>query len=255
MQLMDTSGKPLDLKPSEEMGFAGGHLYALDYMWDKKSLRTSDDYQAEWKIDMPDGEADVFMNLWMKGTEGREVFSIKSPPNKAFRGNGGLPYEVDKEPYLTIAARQHGEAWEHPFVLVYEPFTSDEGKSIESIQGFDDENGNKDFAGIHIKNKSGREDFIFSSLGGKTVSYKNVSTDATYALVGSEKNGDFVLFMGNGTKLEAKGIVISTIEKGNIVLEQKNEEVYLHNEVSVSISFKGKEMSFEVGENRIVDMK
>jgi hypothetical protein len=80
-QVMDASGKPSELVPSEEMAFAVGHLYALDYIWDEKSVSTSDDYQAQWKIDMPNDEADVFLNLWVKGTKGREVFSIKSPPN------------------------------------------------------------------------------------------------------------------------------------------------------------------------------
>jgi hypothetical protein len=202
---------------------------------------------------MPEGEADLFMNLWMKGTEGREVFSIKSPPCKSFRGNHGLPYNVDKEPYLTLAARQHGEAWEHPFISVYEPFTSDEGKSIESIKGFDDENGNKDFAGLHITQKLGREDFVFASYGGKTASHKNKSTDATYALVGIEKNGDLVLFMGNGSNLIANGFSILAQEKGNVVLEQKGDDLYLNNEVPVTISFNKKEKKFEVGELRKIE--
>jgi hypothetical protein len=250
IQIKNAEGEPLILSPSDEMGFAGGHLYALDYMWDKNSTHTSDDYQAEWKIDMPEGEADVFMNLWMKGTEGREVFTIKSPPCKSFRNNNGLPYDVSHEPYLTFAARQHGEAWEHPFVSVYEPFTSKEGKSISTIHSFDDENGSKDFAGIHIINKSGREDLIFSTCGDKIASYKNMSTDAIYALVGNEKNGDFVLFMGNGTKLNTNECAISSTENGNVVLEKKGGNIYLDNEVPVSISFNNKEKKFEVGEYR-----
>ncbi|MDO5971777.1 heparinase II/III family protein [Flavivirga aquimarina] len=255
MQVSDVKSNPLELTPSEEMGFAGGHLYAFDYMWDKKSVRTNEDYQAEWKIDMPDGEDDVFMNLWMKGTEGREVFTIKSPPNKAFRKGTNIPYEVDKAPYLTLAARQHGEAWEHPFISVYEPYTSKEGKSISSIVGFDDENGNKDFAGLHITNKSGREDYVFSSYGGKTASYNGMSTNATYALVGNDKNGDLVLFMGNGNKLSAKGFTISASENGNVVVEKKGDEFYLHNEVPVTISFKGKNNNFEVGALRRINLK
>ncbi|WP_276167392.1 hypothetical protein [Zobellia alginiliquefaciens] len=104
-----------------------------NYMWNKKSVRLENDYQTEWKIDMPEGKDGIYMNLWMKGTDGREVFSIKSPPNKAFKGNHGLPYEVGNEPYLTLAARQHGPAWENPFVCVYEPFSSSKGKSITKI--------------------------------------------------------------------------------------------------------------------------
>ncbi|MGQ1909135.1 hypothetical protein ACT3CE_05050 [Marinifilum sp. RC60d5] len=254
MQLSDAEGVALDLKPSEEMAFAGGHLYALDYMWDKKSIRTNKDYQAEWRIDMPEGKSDVFMNLWMKGTEGREVFSIKSPPCKSFKHSKGIPYDVGSEPYLTLAARQHGEAWEHPFISVYEPYTSEQGKSIISIQGFEDENGNKDFAGLQIMNKSGREDFIFSSYNGKKAQYNNMSSDATYALIGNEKNGDFVLFMGNGTQLKAKRFTIKSSEKGNVVLKFKDGDFYLHNEVAVTISGK-KETTFKAGELRKIKLK
>lgn len=254
MKITDVKGDLLQLTPSEELAFAGGFLYALDYMWDKKSIRTNKDYQAEWKIDMPEGEEDVLMNLWMKGTEGREVFSIKSPSNKAFRGNGGLPYEVGNEPYLTIAARQHGEAWEHPFVSVYEPFTSGKGKSVLSITSFEDENGSKEFAGLKILNKSGREDFVFSSYGGNKASYKKMASDAAYALIGNEKNGDFVLFMGNGTQLEANGFTISANEKGNVVVEKIGDELYLHNEVSVSISTDKKEMKFKAAERRKIKL-
>ncbi|MDE3740987.1 six-hairpin glycosidase [Maribacter polysaccharolyticus] len=253
MQISDTNGNPLKLTPSEEMGFAGGHLYAFDYMWDKKSVRTQSDYQAEWKIDMPDGKDDVFMNLWMKGTEGREVFSIKSPPNKAFKGDHGLPYEVDKAPYLTLAARQHGEAWEHPFASVYEPFTASEGKSIASIKSFDDENGSSDFVGLHIKHKSGREDLVFSSTKNQTAKYKGTLTDATYALIGKQKNGDFILFMGNGTTLEANGLTLMASEKGNVVLEQKEGGLYLHNEVPVTLKSDKEEKQFGVGPYRSIE--
>lgn len=253
MQVMDVSGKPLELSPSEEMGFAGGHLYALDYMWDKKSLRTSDDYQVEWKIDMPEGE-DVFMNLWMKGVEGREVFSIKSPPNKAFRGDGGLPYEISKEPYLTFAARQHGEAWEHPFVSVYEPYTSEEPKSIAGIQGFEDENGSREFVGLRVSHKSGREDLVFSAKNQQLAKYEGVSTNATYALVGSEEDGDFVLFMGNGNHLDAKGYLITASEVGNVVLQRKGGALYLHNEVPVVIG-PGEAKTFEVGDMRRITLE
>ncbi|VXB01632.1 heparinase II/III family protein [Maribacter litoralis] len=252
MSVMDADGNPLSLTPSEEMAFAGGHLYALDYMWDKKSVKLDKDYQAEWKIDMPEGEEDVFMNLWMKGTEGREVFSIKSPPNKAFRGNHGIPYKVDKEPYLTFAARQHGEAWEHPFVSVYEPFTSSEGKSIGSISGFEDENNSKGFVGLSITHKSGREDLVFSTVDNQTATYGETSTNATYALIGKENNRNLVLFMGNGTQLTTKDVTISAAEKGNVVLERKDGKWYVHNEVPVKITIDGVSNDYPAGEYRFI---
>ncbi|PNW28404.1 hypothetical protein [Formosa algae] len=254
MSIMDANGKPLDLTPSEEMGFAGGHLYAFDYMWDKKSIKLDDDYQAEWKIDMTEGQDDVFMNLWMKGEEGREVFSIKSPPHKAFKDNSGLPYEVDKAPYLTMAARQHGVAWEKPFVSVYEPFTSKNGKSIVSISSFEDENQNPEFVGLEISSKSGRKDVVFSSANHKTATYKKMQTDATYTLVGTETNGDWVIFIGNGKQVQAKGYTISATELGNVVLEFKNGEFLLDNEVPVTITKNNSEKTYSVSELRKVEL-
>ncbi|WP_282123115.1 six-hairpin glycosidase [Algibacter mikhailovii] len=254
MKVMDASGNLLNLKPSEEMGFAGGHLYALDYMWDKKSIRTTEDYQAEWNIDRPIGEEDVFMNLWMKGTEGREVFSIKSPPNKAFKGNHGLPYEVDKQPYLTLTARQHGPAWENPFVSVYEPFTSSGGKSIESISSFEDENGNKEFVGLNITHRSGRTDMVFSSANHQIVNYKNNITDANYAIIANEDNGDWVIFVGKGKAMSAKGYAISANDYGNMVLKETNGQLMLDNEEPVEIIYNGKKQNFEAGDFREIKL-
>ncbi len=169
----DAKGQSLDLRPSDEMTFAGGHLFALDYMWDKKSAKTDEDYQAIWKMSMPDGNH-ISMNLWMKGYPDREVFSIKAPPAKSFRGDHGIPYKVEEEPFLTIAARQHGEAWNRPFVSVFEPTTEKEGQSIRSIEAFNVNNGSPDFVGLIVESKSGRKDYIFSSAKDEKVAYNTM---------------------------------------------------------------------------------
>ena len=37
-----------------------------------------------------------------------------------------MPYNIKEQPTLTFVARQHGEAWNRPFVSVYEPSTKKE---------------------------------------------------------------------------------------------------------------------------------
>lgn len=231
--IQDTQGNNFDLQPSDEMGFAGGHLFALDYMWDKQSTKTNKDYQAIWKMSFSDG-TDVSMNLWMKGYEGREIFSVKAPPCKAFRDNKAFPYEVNKEPYLTIVARQHGEAWNHPFVSIFEPTTSREGRSIESIQAFEVKDISPNFVGLIVKSKSGRTDYIFSSVKDEKVSYNKMGANATYAVI-SENGKDFRLFMGNGTSISGKGFTITAKEKANVELEYKNGEYYFSCDKPVAI--------------------
>ena len=231
--IQDVKGKEIALQPNGEMAFAGGHLFALDYMWDKRSAKTVDHYQAIWKMSMPD-DNHIYMNLWMKGYEGREIFSIKAPSCKAFRNNNDFPYEVNKEPFLTISARQHGEAWNHPFVSIFEPSTENEGRSIESIQSFEPENASEDFVGLIVKSKSGRTETVFSSVKDEIVTYNEFSTNGTYCII-SEQVNDFTLFLGNGKLLKAKGFTIEAEENTNAVLECKNGRYFLTCEKPITI--------------------
>lgn len=242
--IQDSKGQPLNLLPSDDMAFAGGHLFALDYMWDKKSVKTDKDYQAVWKMSTPDNNH-IYMNLWMKGYPDREVFSIKAPPTDNFRGNHGVPYEVGKEPFLTIAARQYGEAWTHPFVSIFEPTTENGGKSIESIQSFEADTASNDFVGLIVKSKPGRTDYIFSSVKDEKASYNNMSANATYVMV-SEGGKDFIIFLGNGTLVQARGFILEANEKTNAILEYKNGEYYFTCDKPVTITnARGKEKVME----------
>ncbi|GAB6011321.1 heparinase II/III domain-containing protein [Viscerimonas tarda] len=232
--IQNTKGEALDLQASEDMAFAGGHLFALDYMWDKQSAKTDEDYQAIWKMSMPNGNH-IYMNLWMKGYQGREIFSIKAPPAEAYRDKHGIPYKVEKEPFLTIAARQHGEAWNRPFVSIFEPTTEKEGKSILSIESFEVKNASSDFVGLIVKSKQGKTDYIFSSTKDENVAYNQFSAKATYALI-STQGKDFMLFLGNGTSLSANGFTITATEKTNAVLQYKNGEYYFSCDAQVTIT-------------------
>jgi len=233
MLIAEVNGDPMALQPNEEMAFAGGHLFALDYMWDKRSCKTDKDYQAVWKMAIPDSNH-VYMNLWMKGYPEREVFSIKSPPCKAFRGDHGIPYQVDKEPFLTFAARQHGQAWTRPFVSVFEPTTEREGKSIQSIESFELDHASPDFVGLIIRNKSGRNDYVFSSVESEPIHYNNFAVQATYALI-SETSNDFSLFMGAGTMLSANGVIIEASECGSAVFEMNQDRLFFNSEIPVRL--------------------
>lgn len=247
LEILGIDEQPLALKPSEEMAFAGGHLFALDYQWDKQSVKTNADYQARWKVDFPENEEDIYMNLWMKGMEGREVFSLKSPATTAFKKGHDFPYDVSHSPYLTLAARQHGEAWDHPFISVYEPYTSTQGSAIASISGFEDENGASDFVGVQVQHKSGRVDYHFSSHDHKTAKYQEMTSNGDFAMVADKGTEDWVLFLGNGSLLSALGLEIKTEEPGNVLLEKVAGKYYLHNEVSISLRINSKTYQFEAG--------
>jgi len=227
MKLTAADGSDLNLQPTEELAFAGAHLYAYSYIFNKKSAKTDQDIRATFTMNMPDGD-DITMNMWMKGEKDREVFSALSPMCEGLSRTPGMPYNVKEQPTLTYVARQTGEAWTRPFVSIFEPSSKNEPSNIASVSFFDAETTAEDFAGICVKNKSGRTDYIFSQgHPAGSASYKQMAATGTYALIGIENESNCVMFLGNGTHLTYKDISVSSEKPVNVVLEKKEGQWYI----------------------------
>ena len=174
MKVMDaTSGQPLDLKPTEELAFAGGHLYAYSYIYDKKSAEMQNSVKTQFVtkilddkvVEAMDGQREITMTMWMKKDENRTIFQALSPVNLEYERMPNQPYKVDEQPVLTFVARQKGEAWNHPFVCVYEPSSDAEPGDIESVDYFTPSEPSA--VGIIVKLKDGTEQRIVCSENGK----------------------------------------------------------------------------------------
>lgn len=228
LTLTAADGSDLNLQPTEELAFAGAHLYAYSYLYDKKMAATGKDVKATFRMTMKEGD-DISMNLWMKGEPEREVFTALAPMTEGLSRTPGMPYNIKEQPTLTFVARQHGEAWNRPFVAIYEPSSVKEPSSIRKVSYFDaSEQTLTDFAGICVENKSGRIDHIFSlSDCSKTVTYQDMQVRADYALVSNEYAENRTLFLGNGTLLKASGVNILADKATNVLLEKKNGEWYV----------------------------
>ena len=162
MKVMDAaSGQPLDMKPTEELAFAGGHLYAYSYIYDKKSAEMQNSVKTQFVtkilddkvVEAMDGQREITMTMWMKKDENRTIFQALSPVNLEYERMPNQPYKVDEQPVLTFVARQKGEAWSHPFVTVYEPSSDTEPGDIASVDFFEPEQ--KGAVGILVKLKDG----------------------------------------------------------------------------------------------------
>ena len=243
MTLTAANGTDLNLQPTEELAFAGAHLYAYSYLYDKKVATTGQDVKVTFTIDMKDkGGDDISMNLWMKGEPEREVFTALSPMTEGLSRTPHMPYNIKEQPTLTFVARQHGEAWNRPFVAVYEPSTQKEPSAIQSVSYFDaEEPGLKDFAGICVESKTGRTDPIFSLTdSSQTATYQGMKVKADYAVISNEYAGNRTLFIGNGTQLIASGISIQTSEAANVLLEKKQGKWYILSSAPCKIVIDGK---------------
>lgn len=174
MKVMDvTSGQPLDMKPTEELAFAGGHLYAYSYIYDKKSAEMQNSVKTQFVtkilddkvVEAIDGQREITMTMWMKKDENRTIFQALSPVNLEYERMPNQPYKVDEQPVLTFVARQKGEAWNHPFVCVYEPSSDTEPGDIASVDYFTPSEPSA--VGIIVKLKDGTEQRIVCSENGK----------------------------------------------------------------------------------------
>ena len=229
LELTTTNGTPLDLKPTTKLAFGDGDLMAYDYMWDKKSLETNQDFKGKFNLALNDKT--VNMNLWFQGQSDREIFSVLSPKSTAL-SHGLLPDEICKSPIPTLVVRQNGEAWNRPFVAIYEPALNNE-TNIQSVDYF----GRNEFVGIHVTNKSGKEDFIFSdTTADKKLSEKQFSVTGTYGII-SEKAADFTLFLGNGKNISnGKYSLEIGNEVASAVLKNENGVLYFGSDVAVTLS-------------------
>lgn len=174
MKVMDAaSGQPLDMKPTEELAFAGGHLYAYSYIYDKKSAEMQNAVKTQFVtkiqddkvVEAMDGQHEITMTMWMKKDENRTIFQALSPVNLEYERMPNQPYKVEDQPVLTFVARQKGEAWSHPFVTVYEPSSDTEPGDIASVDFFEPEQ--KNAVGIIVKLKDGTTQRIVCLEDGK----------------------------------------------------------------------------------------
>lgn len=222
MSINEASGNRLDLKPTQELAFAGANLYAYSYLYDKKSAKTEKDIHTVFTVNKPDGDA-VFMNMWMKGENNREIFSALSPMTEGLSRTPNMPYDIKEQPTLTFVARQNGEAWNKPFVAVYEPSTTKEPSTIMSVAYPSvTSEGNGSNVAIRVNHQGDISDLIVSSDDNYDVTADELSTSANYAVWRTADNKNRLIFMGNGTSLKIPGIKFEAKEPINLLMIENN---------------------------------
>jgi hypothetical protein len=220
LNLTNTQNELLKLEPTSSLAFGDGDLMAYDYMWDKKTVKTNEDFKGQFSLKMEDRT--VNMNLWFKGEENREVFSVMSPKSTAF-SHGPLPREFNNAPIPALVVKQNGEAWSRPFVAIYEP-AENGNTEIKSVDYF----GNGDNVGIHIVEKSGKENFVFSSTDDQNEIVKNdLLVKGTYGVI-TRQNDDFTLLLGKGKSISISEYTLEVKEQpASASLKKENNQWYI----------------------------
>ena len=211
-------GQSFDLsvatEPTEELSFAGGHIGAYSYLWNKSAATTADDVEGRFTMSFKDGSS-VGMKMWMRGDENRKVFKAYSPKIDALT-RIPMPYDVRESPCHTFVARQYGEAWRRPFVTVYQPFASADTDSIASVR----------FSGtgyevISVEQSGGSEEHIFSSDEPRAMEHGDIKVNAVIAAVAPDS-----YFMSEGTSAGDSHASISTKVPATAALEKREDGWY-----------------------------
>ena len=121
----------LPTTPSDELAFAGGHLYAYSYLYDVQG--TTDNVQSTPIVtySIPDGTQ---MTQWTMPTPDTRYFRALAPSTEGLSRLKDMPYDIRNTPTLTYVARRYGEAWTHPFVHVFEPTAPYKPSVIDHVE-------------------------------------------------------------------------------------------------------------------------
>ena len=231
-------------EPTEELAFAGGHISAYSYLWNKSAAMTLDDVCGSFTMHCNDG-TEAGMRMWMKGEADRKVFKVYSPHIDGL-SRVQMPYDVKDSPCMTFVARQYGEAWERPFTAVYEPFSSEVPGAVKDV-GF--HSCGKHTVGITVCKNDGRTDTVISSDTMRDSECDGLNCNAVLAVVSKGKDGhDISVFMHSGTSAQYGDISISSKEPTTAAVIMKGDKVMYMSRQDCTIKISGKRYRCQAAE-------
>ncbi len=236
LTLFDGENQKLTLAASTDLTSAGGQVKGYDYLTEKFETEYDGDFRGTFELNMGGKKGDVRMDVWMKGYPDRKLFSVMTP--RALKGLGGtMTPEIEKATIPALIVRQNGEAWDRPFVAIYEPYTSKEGKSIESVEYI--ECADSDFVGVVVESKGDVKEYILNSTASdKLLSLKSVDVNmqAIYSVVSQRQGKLSYLFMGEGNHLSYDGVSIAAADTATILIEWTAEEVRVKSDAKATLT-------------------
>ena len=173
-----------------------------------KDVKTSQEYKnnvkATFHIKKLRGN-NLFMQLHIPGFKNRTYTKVKAPTT--FES----PEPYDKKPTPTLVIRNKGEAWQNPFVVVFEPFNSSEIPSIQYVTKIEQ---NGIYKGLIIESKTPRAhltQYIITQTKNQVFKNQDIYFKGSYTVItlNSDKSLQSI-YIGEGEKLTYKNEEITT---------------------------------------------
>lgn len=198
LSLFDRSGSPLVLTNSELDSTSG---FGYTYFQNDKSIVYNNDFYGVFNLNIKG----IQMKTWMLGNEGRTLYSLTSPNAFRYYINELKPVRVP-----TLLVRQTGEAWNRPFVAVYEPYGNGITSSVKNVRRMKDVPLSGDFVGIAVERTDGK-DYILNAIDSvKTNNSEGVDFKGIYGVVCADNNGFKRMYLGTGRQISWNGYSIQS---------------------------------------------
>jgi hypothetical protein len=130
ISLFDDNGASVSATASSDLN-AKGNIKAYDYFTDEKSVASSNNINALFKLESQ-GNPTKMMKLWIKGDNSRKYFSVNGPESHALN-KATVSAEICDAKIPALVIRKDGEAWMDPFVVVFNPYFDGGEKVIDDI--------------------------------------------------------------------------------------------------------------------------
>ncbi len=186
-----------------------------------KNVQTSTKYEkdvaAQFAVERLKDKK-IYMQLFIPGFKQREYTQVKAPhtfdaPN---------PYNNLLTPTMVI--RQYGEAWENPFVVVYEAFNETEkNPSIQSVEKLEQ---NGVYKGLKISSRTKEKtliQYIITQSKGETYTADSlhIRFSGTFAVITLNSDNDlYDMYIGEGDLLQYKDVLLKPSENSRSAYKQ-----------------------------------
>jgi hypothetical protein len=235
--LSTQDGKPLDLKPAE---FPISKVPFDPSGFRKINLYHSAGHQPNGVVALFDLKEDLshqkFMQVTFPGEANREFYTAMAPSS----GTAQAPYS--SKPTPTIICRQEGEAWNRPFVAVYEPFQGLNKNTVTQVELMDKSQPGV-FSALKIVNRNGNEQMVLQDVIGEKI--QNVSDcgfKGYYGVVGLSQKGVDYLYLGEGSYISYKGFSMSAVKgsSANLTIDGTKYMITCNQTTEISLPLSGK---------------
>lgn len=190
-----------------------------------EDVKTSSTYFKDIKVrfSAEKFEKPIYMDLYIPGCENREYTKVDAP--KTFEA----PAPYQNKPTPTLVVRKTGEAWDNPFVVVFEPFDGkSDNHSVVSVEKIEQDSNYK---GVKVVSKINGQRLIQYIItqeanGNYSDISLGISFTGSFAVVTTNEYGKLLnLYIGNGKHLEFGKISIkSEVENAGAFLDLTGEE-------------------------------